>query len=374
MPNRDDETHMNIKSVVEILFITLCGSSAILFILFTIQQSEPHDFGVFYYSAKAALDGKSIYDSYGSYGLPYWYFPWLAWFFIPAAFLPHNISYGIYIMASIVVAFVTINFLLKRFVSNVRFPEIVFVFLMVLVVCWLLFRVGQMDFILLATAVLMIYLISKNKSQIAALMVPILLFKPHLFILFLPAALLKGKTAFFRSATLVCLLIILVSFLVISDWPQQMLHMLDKSGQRTDNNWNFVTLPNMIGLQENWAGTANLPFTLLLVAVGGIALWKLREFETFPFLALSLAASLFCAPRAYAYNLPLLVPAAIWVSANLSRPYRLLFWLITAILPFFFRFSSGTYLIVLTVFVLGLLKARQELSRTGPTFQAVEAK
>jgi hypothetical protein len=132
--------------------------------------------------------------------------------------------------------------------------------------------------------------------------------------------------------------------------------MLQQSGQRTDNNWNFTTFPNMLGFQENWSGTANLPFTFILIIVGLVSLWKFRELPLVPFLSLALAASLFCAPRAYAYNFPLLIPTAIWLSEKWTKGSVLL-WLALGISPLFFRYSSGAYSIVLVIFSLGLYKA-----------------
>ena len=361
MANLLHKPRLDILSILRLVFITLCSSSAILLIYFTITHSEPHDFGVYYYSAKAAIHGEMIYDVFGPIDLPYWYFPWLAWFYIPFAFFSPEVAYTLYIAISLLCAFITINYLTTRMIPNSSLAERIYVFCMSLVICWLLFRVGQMDFILLAVAVLVIYFIENGKTQLAGLLVPVLLFKPHLFVIFLPAALLKGKKWFVLSSVLVCVLLLVISFVVIPDWPLQMVGQLAESGQRTDNNWNFTTLPNMLGLQENWSGTANLPITFVLILIGLITMWKLRTLQTFPFLSLALAASLFCAPRAYSYNLPLLIPAMVWVSSDLPKPILLFFWFGAVSIAFLFRFSTGTYSIVLAVFILGILKARRTL-------------
>jgi hypothetical protein len=356
----------DIKYILYVTFVLLCLISTALWIGYTIINSTPEDFRVFYESAQQALSGKSMYRTYGPIELPYWYLPWLAWFYIPLAFFPPDVAYAIFIIASLLFGFLTVAFLLKRYVPGANALEISFVFSMVLLVCWLLFRVGQMDFLLLAAAVWMMHLIANHKVHIAAWMVPVLLFKPHLFVLFFPAALFKGKRTFLISATVVCLLLLILSFLIIADWPQQMFRMLGESGKRTDNNWGFITLPNMLGLQENWSGTANWQFTGILILAGALALWKIRELNTFTFLSISLAGSLFCAPRAYAYNLPLLVPAMIWLSADLAKPYRLFFWLAASLFLFLFRFSSETYLLVLVVFVASLLKVHRLTHQKAP--------
>lgn len=361
------------QSLLKVVFISICSSSVILFIAFTIINSEPHDFGVYYYSAKAAINGAMIYNNYGPYDLPYWYFPWLAWFFIPFAFFPFQIAYTAYVMMSLVCALITINYLTSRMIPTLGVAEKFFVFCIGLVICWLLFRVGQMDFLLLGIAVLTIYLIEKDKPQLAGLLVPLLLFKPHLFIIFLPYTLYKGGRRFFTGAAIVLLIILAISFAIIPDWPQQMLRMLSESGHRTDNNWNFTTFPNMLGMQENWSGTANLPLTFILIIVGFAGLWPFRTLPTLPFLSLALAGSLFCAPRAYSYNFPILIPAMIWVSSNLPKPLLLLLWLAAGVTAFLFRFSTGTYCIVLTIFIFGLMKARESRTNGEIRSETVEA-
>ena len=359
MPTTKYTPKIDIRALFEVLFIAICITSSIMFISYTVIHTDPRDFDVYYYSAQAALDGGNIYSHYGPSQLPYWYFPWLAWLFIPLAFFSYGIAYTLYTFVSIVCAVFVIAYLVKVFIPETTRLERFFVICMSLILCWLLFSVGQMDFILLGVALATIHLISKGKASMAGLVTPILLFKPHLFILFGLAALIKGKKWFLLSAAGICGLVMGLSFILIPNWPQEMQQMLARSGQRTDNNWNFTTFPNMLGMQENWSGTANLPFTIVLIGIGFVVLWRFRSLPTFPFLALALAGSLFCAPRAYAYNFPFLLPAMIWVCSNWSKSTRMLFWLVVAIIPFLFRFSSGSYSIVLVIFLLSILKANK---------------
>lgn len=354
----------NVRYILYSVLVFFGLSLTAIWIGYTIQNSAPEDFRVFYESARAAFSGQSIYRTYGPINLPYWYLPWLAWFYIPLGLFSYGTAYVLYVSVSILCAFFAVDHFCNEYIPTSDRSERLFIVGMALSMCWLLFRVGQMDFILLAATGGMIYLIASNRGILAGAITPILLFKPHLYILYLPAALYKGKKQFLLGSLTVCLALIELSFLIIPDWPQQMLHMLAQSGQRTDNNWNFTTLPNMLGLQENWSGTANLPFTILLILVGFALLWKFRSLGTYPLLSLALAGSLFCAPRAYAYNFPLLIPAMIWICADWPKAIRFLFWLAAAILPFFFRFSSGTYLLVLAVFAAGLFKAQQTIQQT----------
>lgn len=347
----------NIYFLAQVVLTTICVTGALLFVGYTLINSETHDFGVYYYSAKAALNGSTVYTVYGPYELPYWYFPWLSWFFIPLVIFPIQTAYFIYIGISVFLAWISINFLAQKFDPNRSILDRLLIFSMSLLLCWLVSRVGQMDFILLTVAVWMVHLIDREKPFLAGALVPILLFKPHLFIIFMPFAALKGKRSFVVNASIIVAACLVASTIVIPDWLKQMMRLLAQSGQRTDNNWGFTTFPNMLGWQENWSGTANLPFVFVLIVVGMISIWWVRNLPTFPLLALALAASLFCAPRAYSYNFPLLLPALIWVTAGLKKPWQFAIWIVVGVVPFWFRFSSGSYSIVLAVFIASLFKA-----------------
>jgi len=326
----------------------------------TILNSKTEDFDVFYFSAQRALRNEAIYDVYGASRLPYWYFPWLAWFYIPLAFFSYKIAYFIYSIVSLICAGVSINFLFQRMSSHVSCYQRVFALCMSLLLCWLLFRVGQMDFILLAVATIAMHYIDTHKPHLAGLLTPILIFKPHLFIVFFAYLIYKGGKLFVSSATTATLAVIAISFIIIPDFPLRMIQLLERSGQRTDHSWNFTTLPNLLGSQENWSGTANLPFTFLLIIISLLIIWKIRRLETLPLLSIALAGSLFCAPRAYAYNFPLLIPALIWFSSGFSKPVFIIFWITIAISPFILEFSTGAYLIVLATFIAICFKAMHQ--------------
>ena len=364
---------LSVKLLVEITYITILVTCSIIFTRYTILHTEPQDFNVYYDSAKTALHGGLIYNIYGPAKLPYWYFPWVAWAYIPLAFFSQQTAYIIYTTVSLLSALASIYFLAKKMLTSTNLLNVLFIFSMSLLLCWLLFRVGQMDFILLAITTLTIYLIDAKRPFQAGLLIPIFLFKPHLFIIFFPYALLKGGKSFFFSALLTTLTLISISFIVIPDWPFQMLRLLGESGQRTDNIWNFTTLPTMLNAQENWSGTANLPFTFALILIGFFAIWSVRKLQTFPVLSMALAASLFSAPRAYSYNFPILIPALIWLSSGLPKTLFLLLWTAVGTLPFLFHFSTGMYSIVIFVFVIGIVKATIQLREIGKAkFSTIE--
>src|SRR5512142_3249343 len=90
--SQEVHTMASVRRVLYGLFAFTCLFVVLWFVLYTISPSEFWDFNVFYSSAQAALRGQSIYQVYGQFDLPYWYFPWVAWFFIPLAILPFEIA------------------------------------------------------------------------------------------------------------------------------------------------------------------------------------------------------------------------------------------------------------------------------------------
>jgi hypothetical protein len=295
------------KKILYASFALTCLLVIFWFILYTITQSEFWDFNVFYSSARVALRGGNIYRSYGIYKFAYWYFPWISWFFIPLAFFSFGTAKTIYTC----VTFASILFIIystsRHYNNQISFASQMLITAMTMLMCWLLFRVGQMDFILMAIIVAVIFLIDKKQNFQAGLLFPIFLFKPHLLIVFIPFAILRGGKSFLLSASLSMFLLSLIAFILTPNWPYEMQRMLNMSGLRTDNIWGFTTLSELIGREENWSGTANLPTMIVLLFLTTIIVWKNRHLPTVPFLPLALSASMLCAPRAYSYNFPFLI-------------------------------------------------------------------
>ncbi len=311
---------------------------------------------MFYSSARVALRGENIYRTYGVDKFPYWYFPWVSWFFIPLAFFSFGTAKIIYTC----VTFASILFIIystsRHFNNKISFASRMLITAMTMLMCWLLFRVGQMDFILVAITVAAIFLIDKKQNFQAGLLFPVFLFKPHLLIIFIPFAILRGGKSFLLSASLSVVLLSLIAFIQIPNWPHEMIRMLNVSGLRTDNTWGFTTLSELIGREENWSGTANLPITIVLLFLTTIIVWKNRHLPTVPFLTLALSASMLCAPRAYSYNFPFLIPALIWVTSEKTIPTALI-WLCVGVVSFATKFSTEAYLIVIATFILSAIKA-----------------
>lgn len=322
------------------------------------------DFQVFYESASAALRGVSFYTTYGPEHLPYWYFPWLAWFFIPLALLPFAAAKTIYLAVSLASAGLVVMALGRHFNPHLPLAQQLMILAMSLFMSMLLFIAGQMDFILVGVITALILLLYAHKPFAAGLLFPILLFKPHVLAVFLPFVLLRGGRAFRLTAIGSTIFLGAIAFFVTPSWPTEMLRMVQEYGGRSDNYWNFITLAQLLGSQENWSGTANLPLTVTLLLSGLAVCWRFRRLPLVPFLALTLAASMLCAPRAYTYNLPVLMPPLLWITVN--RPiWGTLLWLAAAGTALASNWSTGSYLIVMVVFGLAILEATRMPMKTG---------
>jgi hypothetical protein len=264
-----------------------------------------------------------------------------------------------YLLGTALGAALVIRNLGRRFNPRVTLAMQLFSAAMAIFMSMLLFIAGQMDFMLVAVAAGTMILLEDRKPAIAGLLFPILLFKPHLLSLFLPFLFIRGGSRFAATAIGSFAALAGLAFVVVPGWPGEMTRMLTTYGTRADNFWNFMTLPQLLGLRENWSGTANLPITSLLWALGAGVAWRYRRLPTLPLLALTLASSMLCAPRAYSYNLPLLIPPMLWVAAKPPMKGAVM-WLgagVAGMAALVVNVSAGAYLIVVAVFVMAVLEA-----------------
>jgi hypothetical protein len=350
---------MGIKKILYGSFVIVNLGAVIYVMVYTVIHSlnDPLDFPVFYGAARNALYGLSIYTYYGIHHFPFWYFPWTSWIFIPLAIFSRQVAWIIYLVISFGVAFLAINAFANH-VQRFSFFDRLYMFSMSLWMGWLAFRVGQMSFLILGATVLIILLIGKGRSILSGLLIPLLLIKPHLFIIFIPLVLwLGGKKTLF-AGTIITLLLFGVETVITPHWAGQMLSLLVEGTKRVDVKpyWDFSTFPTLLGFSQNYSGTANLPFTIPLVAIAAFVVIRFRSLPKIPLLSLAMAASLFCAPRSYEYDLVLLIPATIWLSEKWSFKAAFL-WAVGAIIPIFSHYSAGSYLVTLIVFTLCIYKA-----------------
>lgn len=333
------------------------------------RENSFWDFEVFYSSAKLTLQGENIYRTYGKGNLPYWYFPWIAWLFIPFSFIPISIAKVIYTILTLFSAWYIVYALEKQFSQKCSIESCIAITASSLLMCGLIFPTGQADFILAAVTVFTILGINQGQSIKSGIFFPILLFKPHLLSLFIPFAVIKGGQKFLLSASVSTILFAAFAFVVIPNWPSEMLHMISAYGERTDNDTaDFITMAEFIGLNENWSGTANLPITILLIIFSFFVVWKNLRLDTVSLLSLSLAASMFAAPRAYSYNLPFVIPALLWISTG-NFWKKVAVWLTAVSISLLSVFSTPSYLIVVLAFTLSAWKAWQIQSKSRDVAQ-----
>jgi hypothetical protein len=231
-------------------------------------------------------------------------------------------------------------------------------FSMIIWMSWLAYRVGQMSYLVLGAAMLVVFLLAREQKYLAGLCLPLLLLKPHLFLIFIPLVLWMGGWKTFLTGALASLSLFGIEFLITPDWVRQMLGLLTHGAGKFDTNaaWEFTTLPSLLGLGQNYLGIANILVTALLIIIAALVVIRFRFLQKIPLLSLALAASLFCAPRANAYDLVLLIPAMIWLSEKWSIKTALI-WAAAALIPFLAHFSAGSYLVTLMVFALCIYKS-----------------
>lgn len=351
----------NLKKILYSTFVFSTFFLSTLLLFTQNAKSDWHDFDVFYNAAAAAQTGKSIYIIVGQYHLPFWYLPWTAWFFIPYAIWPKHIGLLLYQATSIISGIMVVNSLTRYYQPNFKFQDKILILAFLIPMSLQLIMVGQMDYILLGLLVGIIWGVENKKDILVGIMYPFLLTKPHLIIPFSVFLFWRsGKRAILISVLLSITMLLIATF-IHPGWYLEMFRSLQVSGQRVDG-LPFATFPSLFGSQENWIGTANLPFTFLLVTLAVLILWKFRTLPTIPFLSLALAASLFCAPRAYAYDLPMLIPAMIWLTVPESK-FHWWLWGVVGIFSIITIFSSSIYLVTLLVFGLSIYKSYTSIAR-----------
>lgn len=333
---------------------------AVSFMLLTLSHSrgsELWDFQVFHGSGQNVLAGNSIYTYYGLAHLPFWYFPWVSWIFLPLALFPFEIASYLFLAVGLFIVAVVIHSL-TRLYQGVGVFDRIYMFSMVIWLSWQVYRVGQMSYYVLGGAVLALFLLARDRKYLAGLCMPLLLMKPHLFIVFIPLVLWMGGWKTFLSGALATLGLCGIEFLITPDWVRQMVGSLIRGVGNVDINifYKFSTLPTLLGFHQNITGTANIPITAVLAVIAAYIVYRFRSLPKMPLLSLALVASLFCAPRSYAYDLVQLIPAMIWLSEKWS-PGTALMWFGAALIPFLSHFSDGSFFVTLIVLVLCIVKA-----------------
>ena len=333
---------------------------AIWVVYYITTHSSRLDFRTFFGAGTAAAGGVPIYSLYGIYMHPFWYFPWVAWQFIPFTPFTFSQAWYAYILLCCGLLWGIVVFYSKRFSISENLLDKVFIYSMSLLLCMMLFNFGQTNILVLAWITLVVVLLEQKKHFLAGIVMPLSLIKPHLLIIFVIAFLLKGGKKGFIGAALSSLAMFGLEFLLDPTWIRDFIELFAYGSKRDDDlYWDHTTLPNLLGFDENYVGTANLPIILLLLLIGTLVVWKFRTLPPSKLIALGLAGSLLGAPRAFGYDLVLLLPAMMLLSERFSWKTFLL-WIMAIIIPFAYNFSTGSYILTLLVFGLSVWKLRQQ--------------
>lgn len=341
-----------------VMIVLLVFTGGIFVLIYGLTEMKWQDFFVFHNAAKATLSGDSLYKVIGEKNLPYWYFPWTAWLFLPFAVFPAQPALLLYKAVFVLGAILAVNSLTKFYNPEFKFLDKVLILSLITSMSLQTMIVGQMEYILLGLIILTMYAIDQKRFILAGILVPFLWTKPHLLIVFTLIAFWLGGIRMIVTTTVASVVMSLIETVRDPGWHLEMLNLL-RNGQARIDGPIFTTFPNMLGFQENWVGTGNLPLTVLLISIAALIVWKFRSLPPVPLLSLALAASLFCAPRAYAYDLPLLIPAMVWITAKDFRSTAWI-WLVAGVLPPLVRYSSSAYLLTVLVFLLAIRKAYEE--------------
>jgi len=353
------------KQIINIIYpvtVILIFIFAVWVVYFITTNSSRLDFRVFYGAAIAAVKGKQMYALYGIYMMPFWYFPWVAWLYIPLTFLTFSQAWYTYVIICCGLLWGIIMYYSNIFNITKRLLDKLFLYSISLLLCMMLFNFGQTDILVLGLVTLVVIFLEQGKSFQAGVILPLALIKPHLLIIFVVACLLKGGKSTFIGASISSLAMFGIEFLFNPSWLNNFLKLFAYGSQRNVRlYWGHTTLPSLLGFEENFVGTANIPLITLLILISVLVIWKLRKIPPSQLIALSLAASLFCAPRAFGYDLILLLPAMLLLSKNFNWK-TFLCWILAVIIPFAYNFSTGSYILTLLVFGISIWKLSSKVT------------
>jgi hypothetical protein len=313
-------------------------------------RSDLLDFTIYYGAGERVRNGLSPYTGYGPYLLPFQYVLWIAWLFAPLSLLPIQTAWRLYMGITLVLMAVCF-FLLKR-LHRVDVPAslLALFYALSLVMCLLLFRVGQVGAIQLLTVVLIIVALDARRPVLAGLLVPLVIIKPQLVVLFLPAMWIRGGRATFAASIAALAVMSTLATLVNPTWLREMMDIIAAGQARNDTLvWYFTTLPGLLGRPR----TFNLPAALALFPIGAWILWRLRALPVAPWLSIAAALSLLVAPYSFAYDLLLLIPALLWLTSR-WRSAAIWLWFAVAAIPWLDEYSGASYLVTLAVVGLSL--------------------
>jgi hypothetical protein len=331
------------KILVASLLLTLC--------VVALSVAPRVDFLAFMGASKRYLSGLSPYGFYPTdHGTPVFQsFPWVVWLFLPISWMDLDQAWILFTILNGAVLLLII--LLAASLQEKKFlpVDLLLLFACGLTLSYLCLVTGQLTLLQAGVAVLMMAALERNKPVLAGALVPLILIKPHLVIWFLVSVYVRSGKRFLTASLLSAGLFFGTALALQPTWPADMIQII-LSGQMasTTEDWKFATLTGLLHIPP-WVGFLVLPVSLPLL------FFIQRRMKGQPIsaqMAAALAFSLAASPYAFAYDLPLLIPALLWLTPRLSLGTAVL-WLAAAAIPIITGYSGAAY--ILTILTCGLI-------------------
>lgn len=375
--------------------VSMAASSLVLF---------GQDFRGYYAAARVLLIGGNPYD-YGQLvpillevtgrigNNPYYYPPWFAWFITPLAWLPFEISRGIWMLFNLLIWVVGLWQLSKL----MEWPQIgwrrwlLFLFSTFLF-AWFTWRFEQTGILLFTVLVAALNAISKGRWAWAGFWLALLLIKPNITLLLFPAIIVwlirRG-----RWQPLITMILVLVSFLIFStaatpDWYQPLfqsdfgsglVYELDgpNNAEAARINTTLIDWLTMLNLTNNFI----TPIYTFAVLVGGLTVGYvvLRSDSLMNVVIVSILVSFAVTPYALQYDYPLLTLPLFWSTSLYVRSKKALWGglvisALTASVLFWERPISDGYWIVIGLIGLTFWSWGQTKSQENPKYLLLKLK
>ncbi len=333
--------------VVKKSLIILLSGFLIAIDLANIRPMHLVDFTAFYGAAKHILVGLTPYRLYETfYGGSIFQSPfWIAWLFVPLTIFPINSASTVFGLINLLISLVCLIVILRWHTSKVS--PLTFIYL--LGCTWALSRntilFGQVTIIQLFAVIMIISAIKAKRPFLAGLALPLVIIKPHLVLFFLIAALRRGGRRMLLAGIGSTVVLILIAFLTQHSWITDMLQVVIYGQQISPMEWNkFVTIGGLFSLPPVFSYVTWLLTLPILIYVNN----KFRSLPTTVWLPIALVLSLATAPYAFAYDLPLLLPALVWLCLPLT-PLSFTVAFAIAFIPYLAGFSSIAYIAVIII-------------------------
>ena len=348
--------------------LVICCSIIVAHVLAVAAASDLLDFRIFYEAGRRVLSGRSPYDWYGPHRLPFQSFPWLAYLVLPLSLLPIDVAWLVFVVLNLTLLVVIVVRLQRCLGYRLQPLQSAALCSAALLMNLLLLRVGQVTMLQLSAIVMMMLLIDAEHPALAGLAFPIVLIKPHLVLLVAPALLWRGGRATFGVSIGTTAILAALATAEFPTWPNDLVRIAAAGQARNDFLvWNFTTLPALLGLPRQW----NYAGSLVLLPLGAFAAWKIRALPAVAWLSAVLALSLLAAPYSFAYDLPLLLPALLWLTPSWSSR-TIALWAAAAGIPALTAYSSGAYLVTVLISILVLVRVRRSVITSTPSTATLE--